>query len=66
MTFAVLATGIADFARWEKNRLYDVTPRSDEDDHKPNFVTLIIAASCMSLDIPTTFFAQMDIFAVSY
>jgi hypothetical protein len=66
MTFTVLAMHIAAFTRCKKNRRGGITPRSSEADHKLNFVVLIIGTSCMSRDIPTTFFARMDICAVSY
>jgi hypothetical protein len=55
MTFTVLAMHIAALTRCKKNRQSGITPRSNEEDHKPNFVVLIIDPSCMSRDIPTTF-----------
>ncbi|WP_074751321.1 hypothetical protein [Pseudomonas abietaniphila] len=66
MTFTVLAMHIAAFTCCKKNRQNGITLRSNEEDHKPNFVVLIIGTSCMSRDIPTTFFTHMDICAVSY
>jgi hypothetical protein len=39
----------------KKKRQISITPRSHEEDHKPNFAALINETSCMSRDIPTAF-----------
>jgi hypothetical protein len=55
MTFTVLAMHIAALTRCKKKRQIGITPRSHEEDHKPNFAALINDTSCMSRDIPTAF-----------